>query len=1551
MGLGDRFKKIFGQGKKENKNDNHAEEFKREFEMPKTELSSDDILFVCSSNTIISPMAKAIFNGKETDKKAFSAGIMASEGSKPAANVIEVCLNHGIDLRTFESTSITNFKLNESCLALTSSVSVRDFLKDVYPDYQIFTINEYAGFSNLDIEDPFGSDLGAFEECFCEIEKAIDEIIGMDKKSSDEEHTDFCDEIVKEIPIKDSSYISSLIDGGSKFIELDCDINGHFNIGVDDLVIEGNGRTVDLARNRCIITGNNITIKNLTFKNGFGDGYNEEGGAIFNKGSLTLVNCNFIDNHVKEVQAGAIANFGSLTCTDCEFHNNTSRGDCYTKGGAIWNKGSLTLKKCILKNNAAEKCGGAIHNEDGLLNLENCTFENNAVNDGFFVVGNGGAISNLGKINCFKSTFSGNESNNGSSIFNCDELTIVNSTLSGTGSNSNIHQINEDSVINIENSVLYGKTFIENGLCTVKRSDFNRFSIHNEKGTLKIPLKEGDKDPNIDSIYNNGILKILENSGIEDIVDAGENSVIEYVEDELDSDWKGFDYLNALIESGDCELSLDCDIALHESEQNFYEGGIEISKDNFTIDGNGHVIDASGMSRIFYITAKEVTLKNIVFKNGKYFKSFFDDETNGGGAIFVCHDSSLKVECCEFIDNVSKKSAGVINSKGVSLDILKSTFDNNFSENDGGCIFSISDMTIDGCIFKNNTSSKYHGGVISSTNRLTLSDSSFSNNKGYDGGVIYDRGLISLENCIFTNNYAQHGGVINAGEISKIDNCTFKDNSSHFNGGVIFSQSISLLKNSIFESNSGSEGGAIYNMSQLNIEKCIFKSNYCEHSPGGAIHNSGSLNVDGCDFENNSSKFGGGAILTRSIGDGTQSNITNCNFRNNVSDEGSALYLSDDNLNMKNCCFMGNGNNAVCNYGFVNLSDCQFEVTQNIFNHRTLKIPYSQRNSLLDHIENQGDISIDFDEEVIDKPDFYYLYNMIESSKSLTIKLENNFIFDGVESKSALPLRKDGLTIDGNGHYVVSSGRNVFKIMGDGVTLKNIKFVSSNPILQDGDGALNIEDCIFEDCRVSELNRASFADCSFNNAHIENDSGILNFSECAFDGCDWFNKGNVNLNKCNFSQSIDKSIFNEGTYFIMHCTYQDFPQITNRGEIFILDSERELADYVAGNKVKVMLDREDRNNFSHLTYLVHEFDEIALSEDIVFDRNYDNFEYVIIDRNGLVIDGRGHRIDASDCEGIFRIIGFNVTLKNIVFLNAKKSAIVNNSNLKVIDCDFKNNISDYNGGAIRNSGNLTVVNCYFENNRSTWKYAAGGAINNEKLAFISGCVFDSNHSESGGGAIYSSGALQLEGCAFKQNKSKVGGAIRSFGGRTHLTECLFENNSASVGGGIELYSGGEFSLTSSRFQSNFSDMGGCIYIDTGYKMAKISECSFNDNFAVRGGVVFNEERARLTIEKSTFESNRADNEGGVIYGGRLKVSSSRFCENISGSYGNAVYNTHDSAFRFCEFSSTQDSAFIFNSACLLLESCDFKSPGSDIIINTNNLKIKKTGFEKHHKIV
>lgn len=199
---------------------------------------------------------------------------------------------------------------------------------------------------------------------------------------------------------------------------------------------------------------NTLTINSSSFNSNSAN----DGGAIFNTGSLAVSNSTFTNNTAQRT-GGAIANVSdteqkvnaNLTVQNSNFYNNQSD----MAGGAIYTDSTLTVKKSNFYNNRTNKTvsaenskgneessglgGGAISSVMGDLNIEEASFTNNETN------GNGGAIYSLiGNQNIKNSDFTGNKAEqDGGAIY---ALSFDNSKETTTITDSNF--INNTAVKN-----------------------------------------------------------------------------------------------------------------------------------------------------------------------------------------------------------------------------------------------------------------------------------------------------------------------------------------------------------------------------------------------------------------------------------------------------------------------------------------------------------------------------------------------------------------------------------------------------------------------------------------------------------------------------------------------------------------------------------------------------------------------------------------------------------------------------------------------------------------------------------------------------------------------------------------------------------------------------------------------------------------------------------------------------------------------------------------------------------------------------------------------
>ena len=222
------------------------------------------------------------------------------------------------------------------------------------------------------------------------------------------------------------------------------------------------GNTVIGYENSCggaISNIGNLNVTNCSFTNNtvIGVEGSTGGGAIFNTGNMTITYSNFTKNTVRSLESknpiplqptygGAILNSGgTVTITHSNFEDNNLPyfGD---RGGAIFNYGFMSILDSSFEGNNA--CiGGAIDNDYGTLTVNGSSFTNNIA----FSEGNGGAISNYGRLNIIKSTFTGNQAGDGTiynnNILNITYCNFTNNVGVGTSSGGAIESFKGSSTV------------------------------------------------------------------------------------------------------------------------------------------------------------------------------------------------------------------------------------------------------------------------------------------------------------------------------------------------------------------------------------------------------------------------------------------------------------------------------------------------------------------------------------------------------------------------------------------------------------------------------------------------------------------------------------------------------------------------------------------------------------------------------------------------------------------------------------------------------------------------------------------------------------------------------------------------------------------------------------------------------------------------------------------------------------------------------------------------------------------------------------------------
>lgn len=183
------------------------------------------------------------------------------------------------------------------------------------------------------------------------------------------------------------------------------------------------GRIFEIGKNA------NVTLKNMTIRNGNATECPRAGGAIYNWGNLVLENCLITEN--RGSCAGGIAQKkGSLIIRNSIISGNTAHGEGaedqrHGSGGGIkCFDGNIEIYDTVISDNSANLRGGGIKISClSTVLLSGCTIENNSAR------GDGGGVHIKGTAKITASKIRGNISSIGGGILNEGVLSIVKTTV------------------------------------------------------------------------------------------------------------------------------------------------------------------------------------------------------------------------------------------------------------------------------------------------------------------------------------------------------------------------------------------------------------------------------------------------------------------------------------------------------------------------------------------------------------------------------------------------------------------------------------------------------------------------------------------------------------------------------------------------------------------------------------------------------------------------------------------------------------------------------------------------------------------------------------------------------------------------------------------------------------------------------------------------------------------------------------------------------------------------------------------------------------------
>ena len=222
------------------------------------------------------------------------------------------------------------------------------------------------------------------------------------------------------------------------------------------------------------------------------------------------------------------------------------------------------------------------------------------------------------------------------------------------------------------------------------------------------------------------------------------------------------------------------------------------------------VIDGGGATNGFYLSVNsQLTLSNLVLRNGSCAKGVCATDTSGGGGM-------------------------VWAGGGSTLTLVNVTLANNSAAASGGAVYSLGTVVATNAVFSGNRAGALGGalmiaesasGVLSTRKaafvgqppRLVVSNASFlANAAGLHGGAVAcDEGGVSVFTSVTAvgNAAAGAGGFVYSGALVNVTACTLIGNAASAGGGALFGNAaVQVQAGTVMQGNAApqGDGGALY---------------------------------------------------------------------------------------------------------------------------------------------------------------------------------------------------------------------------------------------------------------------------------------------------------------------------------------------------------------------------------------------------------------------------------------------------------------------------------------------------------------------------------------------------------------------------------------------------------------------------------------------------------------------------------------------------------------------------------------------------------------------
>ena len=950
--------------------------------------------------------------------------------------------------------------------------------------------------------------------------------------------------------------------------------------------------------------------------------------------------------------------------------------------------------------------------------------------------------------------------------------------------------------------------------------------------------------------------------------------------------------------------------------------------------------------------------------------SVFDANRAFQGAAVNVIGSTFKISGTNFTNNKgvgygsdNPNVGALLTWYGCEGTISDCNFINNTAENGaayrlGDDHNGVSSASVDSCTFINNTATNQGGAIYEGgkTGKATLDikNSTFTNNSAKkEGSAIYNGYTLNIDDdTTFTNNmvYMYYTGTLNISEIKTFtdlqkainmvegdihlsSNVTMLDSEADkFVNGIVVDHLVNL-KCDGFTINANNLG-RIFNVTSTADKLNIYNANLINGNAdiGGAIYNTGSVYAYNTAFKDNTAATMGGAVFNK----GTLT-IQKC------------IVDSNDITKRTSSASEDYGGAAIYNWYDSTLFIKNSTISNNLKN-------YKNGDYIVGAVTSLG--------KTIISQNSYFVNNsgrwggaITTSGSSLPGKKVNELtISDSTFSKNG------GLY--GAGIFIQGSKFSITSCVFDSNTASG----KGNMTPNDNNGAA-IEVTNTDKAITGTISKTKFANnkAQYGGA-IDICAGTIKIINSKFinNSAD-VEGGAIDINAANGNPKVTISssnfINNSAPVGGAICNVHD---LTVKGSTFIDNTPNTIFNWVGagGNlNLNIRTFTDLQNAIGLVTGTLTLNQNIAMTAKEAAD-----FTNGITINKDIVIDGKGHTIDAKNLGRIFSIgEGFTVTLTNATLINGKATeggAIYNDGSLTLSDVKLSDNAADSYGGAVFNNGELVVSDSVFDSNDIVNRGSAsvdygGAAIYNwkEGTLKVTNSNFTNNiknykNGDNLVGAITTIGNATVSGSNFVNNSGRWGGAISATGAELRknsstltVSNTIFKDNSALYAGAVYIW-GSNYNIADCVFDNNTAfgkgnmtpnnNNGGALVVSQVSRFNEpitgtISGSKFTNNKAQYGGAAYFN-KGFVTITDSVFENNIATAEGGAVGFSHASVKDLVVSINNSSFVGNkapvagAIFTNVDS--------KITNSNFINNSAAKI----------GGAICNVNDLTVENSKF-------